>query len=71
MSHTMLLELQNNRKKLNYYLQLKKKFEEQNFESTANESETPHNTPADTWIEIYSNRIQQLEQNVSQLDMVS
>ena len=59
MSHPVMIDLEHNRKRLSYYTQLKEKH-------IADKKKT---ATFDKWIEIYAERVQKLERQVTKLGL--
>ncbi len=59
MSHTVMIDLELNRKRLSYYTQLKEK----------HVADKKKAATFDKWIEIYAERVQKLERQVTKLGL--
>lgn len=64
MNHVLLFDLDQNRRRLEYYLHLKS-----TFPAKSSQPKTPKETAIDKWIEIYSDRVRKLERQATKLGL--
>lgn len=64
MSHIVLYDLDQNRRRLEYYINLKS-----TCHLNSSQPKTPKETVIDKWVEIYEERVQKLEKQVTKLGL--